>query len=135
MCLNENGFENVIALPFDLTAFSKLAELKTEIEKHVSTIDVLINNAGALVNKPFTELDENDFDWCFNANTKGPFFLIKQLMPLFAKNAHIVNIGSMGGVQGSVKFPGLSAYSSSKAALAVLTECLAEEYKETGLEI
>ncbi len=134
LCLNESGFENVIALPFDLTAFSKLAELKTEIEKHVSTIDILINNAGALVNKPFTELDENDFDRCFNANTKGPFFLIKQLMPLFAKNTHIVNIGSMGGVQGSVKFPGLSAYTSSKGALAILTECLAEEYKETGLK-
>ena len=49
------------------------------------------------------------------------------------RKLHVVNIGSMGGVQGSVKFPGLSAYSSSKAALANLTECLAEEYKETPI--
>ena len=46
------------------------------------------------------------------------------------QNAHIVNIGSMGGFQGSAKFKGLSLYSSSKGALAILSECLAEELKE-----
>jgi len=47
-------------------------------------------------------------------------------------SGHVVNISSMGGVQGSVKFAGLSAYSSSKGALITLTELLAEEYKEHG---
>ena len=46
--------------------------------------------------------------------------------------SHVVIISSMGGIQGSVKFPGLSAYSSSKAAVINLTELLAEEYKESG---
>ena len=41
-------------------------------------------------------------------------------------------ISSMGGIQGSAKFPGLAAYSSSKGAVITLTELLAEEYKETG---
>jgi NAD(P)-dependent dehydrogenase (short-subunit alcohol dehydrogenase family) len=45
---------------------------------------------------------------------------------------HVLTVSSMGGVQGSVKFPGLSAYSSSKGAVITLTELLAEEYKETG---
>ena len=61
------------------------------------------------------------------------FKLTQELLPKFSNNAHIVNISSVGGVQGSVKFSGLSAYSSSKAALVALTECLAEEYKETDL--
>jgi NAD(P)-dependent dehydrogenase (short-subunit alcohol dehydrogenase family) len=49
------------------------------------------------------------------------------------EKTHIVNISSIGGFQGSVKFPGLSAYSSSKAALVCLTECLAEEFKDKNI--
>ena len=43
-----------------------------------------------------------------------------------------MNVSSMGGIQGSIKFPGLAAYSSSKGAIITLTELLAEEYKENG---
>jgi NAD(P)-dependent dehydrogenase (short-subunit alcohol dehydrogenase family) len=49
--------------------------------------------------------------------------------------SHIVNIGSMGGFQGSAKFAGLSAYSASKAALHNFTECLAEELKERKISV
>jgi NAD(P)-dependent dehydrogenase (short-subunit alcohol dehydrogenase family) len=56
--------------------------------------------------------------------------LTRQLLPFFSKGSHVVNISSIGAVQGSVKFPGLAAYSSSKGALLTLTELLAEEYKE-----
>lgn len=51
------------------------------------------------------------------------------------EGGHIVNISSMGGFQGSVKFPGLSAYSASKGALAILTECLAEELKDKNIKV
>ena len=49
------------------------------------------------------------------------------------KGAHVVSISSMGGIQGSLKFGGLAAYSSSKGALITLSEILAEEYKERGI--
>ena len=49
------------------------------------------------------------------------------------KKGHVVNIASMGGIQGSLKFSGLSAYSSTKGALITLTECLAEEYKNKNV--
>jgi 3-oxoacyl-[acyl-carrier protein] reductase len=49
--------------------------------------------------------------------------------------SHIVNIGSMGGFQGSSKFAGLSAYSSSKSALAGLSECLAEEFQDHNIKV
>lgn len=117
----ENGnFEDVL-LPLILGKMDK--------------IDVLINNAGFLINKPFEQMDTVDFDRIFSMNVKSIFFLTKVLLPFFSRDAHIVNIGSMGGVQGSVKFPGLSLYSASKGAVAVLTECLAEELKERGIRV
>jgi len=95
-------------------------------------IDILINNAGALVNKPFRELTNDDIKYVYNVNVFSIIKLTRDLMPSFSGDAHIINISSVGGVQGSVKFPGLSVYSSSKGALTIITECLAEEFKETS---
>lgn len=89
--------------------------------------NVLINNAGTIVKKPFGAISEKELKDVYQTNVFSPFLLISELLPFFHTNAHIVNIGSMGGFQGSSKFAGLSAYSSSKAALAGLSECLAEE--------
>ena len=55
--------------------------------------------------------------------------LTKSLLPFFHENSHIINISSVGGINGSSKFPGLSSYSSSKGALNILTEVLAVEFK------
>jgi len=98
-------------------------------------IDVLINNAGVLVNKPFMDLDESDFVEMLQSNYIGHVRMIQSTVPLMAQGAHIVNIGSMGGFQGSVKFAGLSAYSASKAALHTLTECLALELADRQIKV
>jgi len=119
---------------FDLVS-SNYQSLKEEIENELKSVDILINNAGALVNKNFNDLSESDFDLIFNTNVKAVFKLTQTLLPLINKNAHIVNISSMGGVQGSAKFPGLSLYSASKGAVSILTECLAEELKEQSIAV
>ncbi|HVS91906.1 MAG TPA: SDR family oxidoreductase [Mucilaginibacter sp.] len=98
-------------------------------------IDILVNNAGALVNKPFIETDEADFVDMLQSNFLGHMRVIQNLLPLMPVNAHILNIGSMGGFQGSVKFPGLAAYSASKAALHTLTECLAQELSDRQIKV
>lgn len=121
-------------IPFDLIS-GDYTGLVTKIRAIVGGIDILINNAGALVNKPFNDISSEDFDRVLNTNFKGPFFLIQQLLPSLNRGAHIVNISSMGGFQGSVKFPGLSVYSSSKGALATLTECLALELSPLGISV
>lgn len=120
----------------DLTE-PQLPDELTERLKAVGRVDVLINNAGFLVAKPFREISAGDWDRCYRTNVYGPFHMVQQLYPWLEKSemAHVVNIGSMGGVQGSAKFAGLSAYSSSKAALLGLTECLAEELKETNIRV
>lgn len=100
------------------------------IKQHVSRVDILINNAGTLVNKPFELISPEEITRTFEVNYIAPALLIRNLLPqLKAGQAHVINIGSMGGVQGSFKFSGLSHYSASKAALSVLTECLAQEFQ------
>ncbi|MFK5854527.1 MAG: SDR family oxidoreductase [Bacteroidota bacterium] len=98
-------------------------------------VDILINNAGYLVNKPFAELTMDDWQKSFDVNLFGSVKLIKILFPHFNRKetSHIVNISSMGGVQGTIKFPGLSAYSSSKASVNVLTESLAAEFENENI--
>lgn len=95
-------------------------------------VDVLINNAGRLLNKPFSETTAEEFENVYKVNVFGVAEITKAVLPMMGKEGHVVTVSSMGGVQGSMKFPGLSAYSSSKGAVITLTELLAEEYKETG---
>lgn len=91
------------------------------------TFNILINNAGTLINKSFLETTANDFAQMFEANVLGHVNMVKNLFGFMQKQGHIVNIGSMGGFHGSAKFEGLAAYSASKAALHNLTECFAQE--------
>ncbi len=126
--------ENLFLASFDLKEkdFSGLVKF---ISEQLGTVDILINNAGLLVNKPFLKLTDSDFDDIFNVNVKAVFKLSKGLVPKMNKNSHIVNISSMGGVQGSVKFPGLSLYSAAKGALAVLSESMALELSERKISV
>ncbi len=98
-------------------------------------VDVLINNAGALVNKPFTQTTETDLVEMLQSNYLAHARIIQTILPFMNEGGHIVNIGSMGGFQGSVKFPGLAAYSASKAALHTLTECLAYELADRKISV
>ena len=130
---NELKSENFHYLGFDLSTDDYKKELIPFVRKHFIKVDILINNAGMLINKTLGEMSGEDLDQIFNINVRSPFRLVRDLLPNYSNNAHIVNISSMGGVQGSVKFPGLSLYSASKAALAVFTECLAEEFKSRNI--
>lgn len=122
--------ENIIPLRFDLSKENIFAKLLPQIKRNFhSKVDVLMNNAAGIINRPFHKITQKDFESIYRVNVFAAAELTRCIIPLM-KSGHILNIVSMGGVQGSVKFPGLSAYSSSKGALAILTECLAEEYKE-----
>lgn len=121
-------------LPGDLTHQDFRSEIVAKA-KDLGGIDILVNNAGLLINKKVEDFTREDFDSLFNINVKSAFFLTQSLIPLFNKAAHVLNISSMGGYQGSLKFPGLSLYSAAKAALAVLTESLAEELKEYSVRV
>jgi len=111
------------------------AALAPFIKQQLGHVDILINNAGVLINKPFLETSPQEFADLLQTNVIGHFNMIQHILPFMESGAHIVNIGSMGGFQGSVKFPGLAAYSSSKGALHTLTECLAFELADRGIKV
>jgi len=119
----------VMPIDLDLTE----SEYYNSLDKYLSSfknIDILINNAGYLVNKPFEETTLKDFQDVYSTNVFSVAMLTKKIIGFMSESSNVVNISSVGGVQGSMKFAGLSAYSSSKAALNILTEMLAEEYKD-----
>lgn len=105
------------------------------LKERLGTIDILINNAGSLINKSFITTTPADLAEMLESNVMSHFKMIQNTLPLMKSGSHIVNIGSMGGFQGSVKFPGLAAYSASKAALHTLTECLAFELADQGIKV
>jgi len=116
----------------DITDARDIKKVGAFVAEHWKHVDILINNSGYLVSKPFSKLKLEDFQDSYAVNVFGAAMLTKTVLPFMKKEGHVVNISSMGGVQGSAKFPGLAAYSSSKGAIITLTEVLAEEYKETG---
>jgi len=114
----------------DVSQTSDLKKVTEFVKKNWKKVDILINNAGKLINKPFTELTTEDFLDVYKVNVFGVAEITKNMIPFLVKNSHVVTISSMGGIQGSMKFPGLAAYSSAKGAVITLSELLAEEYKE-----
>lgn len=127
----------IISFPHDLSLLQFDTLINFLKEKSITSIDVLINNAGHLVNEPFENISKEDLQAAYNTNVFAPYLLTQSLLPFLKQShhPHIINISSIGGIQGSVKFAGLSAYSSSKGALSILTECLAEEFKEINIKV
>lgn len=123
------------SIPADLTSEDAVGQLVRTVASEYNGIDALINNAGALINKPFEHLSLDDWRSQIDSNLISAVNITKQLLPYFNTKAHILNISSMGGFQGSVKFPGLSAYSVSKGALSILTECLSTELAERNIRV
>ncbi len=130
-------FENnsqLIILPMDIAKPGDLDMIPGAL-RNWKKVDVLYNNAGFLINKPFTEILETDIDYSIAVNYRAPFRIIQLVLDKMDSDSHIVNITTMGAVQGSVKFPGLASYSSSKAGIVTLTELLAQEFNENQPKI
>lgn len=131
--IRDLNLDNVTAFAFDLSKEADYKRVEDFITSNWKQVDVLINNAGTLLNKPFSETAMVDFEAVYKTNVFGVAEMTRIVLPFMNKGSHVVTISSMGGVQGSMKFAGLAAYSSSKGAVITLTELLAQEYNETGI--
>ena len=125
--------ENVTCLSVDLSKEADLEKISNFLSATWKKVDVIINNAGAIINKPFAQTSVADFRKTYEVNVFGIVSLTQIALPYLKSGSHVVTISSMGGIQGSIKFAGLSAYSSSKGAVITLAELLSEEYKEQGI--
>ncbi|MDN3619246.1 SDR family oxidoreductase [Polaribacter undariae] len=128
--LSEFNHKNITLISVDLSENSDLEKVTDFVKNNWQQVDILINNAGKLINKPFTDLSSDDFLEVYKVNVFAVAEITKLMIPFMQKGSHVVTISSMGGIQGSMKFPGLAAYSSAKGAVITLSELLAEEYKE-----
>jgi len=134
--LNSINNDLLTVQPLDLTKATE-ADIYNSVAAHSDKLDILIHNAAILINRPFQETSHEVWQQTFETNVFSAVKVSRALIPLLKNSSipHIIHIGSMGGFQGSSKFPGLSAYSASKAALASLTECMAEELKTDGIHV
>lgn len=147
--LNEFHDTKVIAISRNVVQLEKIesknlqiikADLVTQFEFVLSEIgnqkiDGLLNNAAVLIKKNIHQLTYKDFEDIYRINVFVPFNLSTRLSKQFNKSAHIVNIGSMGGFENSIKFPEMLFYSSSKAALHCLSQCLSVEFKDLDIKV
>ena len=127
--LNSIASKNLQIIQGDLT--SEIDRIIEEIG--MTKIDGLLNNAGIIIKKDIHSLTYDDFQSVFQTNVFVPFNLSVRLLNNYNSGAHIINIGSMGGFENTLKFPEMVFYSSSKSALHCLSQCLAVEFK--GLDV
>jgi 3-oxoacyl-[acyl-carrier protein] reductase len=133
----EGSVENSILyrhVQFDWTDFGSLNQILNEVLEGFK-FDIVINNAGYIGQENILNATLEEFNAHMKVNVWNVLELVRMLIQSsnLNKGAHIVNIGSMGGVQGSSKFEGLFSYSASKAALAALTESLDAEFGSDSL--
>ncbi len=125
--------QKITCLSIDLSVEVDLEKVTQFLEHTWKKVDVIIHNAGSLLHKPFDQISGEEFENIYKVNVFGVANLTRVCIPYLSKGSHVVTISSMGGIQGSMKFAGLAAYSSSKGAVITLSELLAEEYKERGI--
>jgi short-subunit dehydrogenase len=125
--------QNITCLSIDISNPEELLQVESFINSTWKKVDVLIHNAGSLLHKQFMQITSEEFQNIYKVNVFAVAELTKICIPFMEKGSHVVTISSMGGIQGSMKFAGLAAYSSSKGAVITLSELLAEEYKEQGI--
>ena len=131
--LDNLKLKNIETLSVDVCNQDDLQKVSKYLSEHWGDVDILIHNAGFLINKPFESLTKDDFLRVYDVNVFGVAALTQICIPYLKKGSHVVTISSMGGIQGSLKFPGLAAYSSAKGAVITLSELLAEEYKSAEI--
>ena len=122
-------------LPFDLSGDNISQFVNEKVKPVFPHVDALVNNAAVLINKPFEMITREDLLNVYSVNVFAVFSIVQSLLPLMREGSHIVNISSMGGITKTQKFPGLTAYSSSKGALSIFTECLAVELQARKISV
>jgi len=126
--------EHIHTLAVDITSEQSREDITKHMTDHGLTLDGIVHNAGLLINKPFSDLSNDDWQRQLDVNLLAPVFLTRDLLKFLNSGSHILNISSMGGFQGSSKFPGLTGYSVAKGSLSIFSECLPGELKDRNIK-
>lgn len=131
----QKTYSKLLTVQLDISSPDSWLELFNTVPNQGGRVDKLVINAGTLINAPFNQVSEEQLIQVYRTNVIGPHLLIGKLSPYYTSGTHVLTIGSVGGVTGSLKFSGLSAYSPTKGALSILTEVLAEELKSVDVRV
>jgi NAD(P)-dependent dehydrogenase (short-subunit alcohol dehydrogenase family) len=137
----EGGDAHVVEL--DVTDHDSIKSAVAHAETEVGSIDILINNSGVSTTQRIQDVSEADYDFVFNTNTKGAFFVAQEIgkrMLARAKGAapgtftggRIINIASMAGLK---VLPQIGVYCMSKAAVVQMTKAMALEWGRFGINV
>lgn len=108
----------------DTASLTDIAALSERVRGELGWIDALFINAGFSKLTPFEQVTEAEYDLTFATNTRGPYFTVQRLAPLVRDGGSLVFTTS---VADEVGYPGMSAYSGSKAALRSFAQVFAAE--------
>jgi len=130
----EETKRKVLPLPLDLAREGKIERLVQVVLKEFGRIDVLVNNAGTTVRKPFLEITEKEFDDVVHLNLRAVFFLTQAVVGemIKQKRGKIINIASLGS---QIGLRNISAYTATKGGIASLTRTLALELAAHNINV
>jgi 3-oxoacyl-[acyl-carrier protein] reductase len=130
----DSAGKNALFIECDISSVESVKHLVTKTVEAFGTIDILINNAGIVRQKPISETSEEEWSAVINTNLKGPFLLTREVLPIFEKHVKgkIINIASIAGIIG---FENLSAYCASKGGIISMTRSLALEFAPKNINV
>ncbi len=122
------------AFPCDVSKKSDVDSMVQGVVSEYGTVDILVGSAGIMINKPFEEYSENDWDRIISTNLKGNFLLSQALIPIMKKKKYgkVIFMASITGVNA---FPNALPYCVSKSGLIMLAKALAAEFAKDGINV
>jgi NAD(P)-dependent dehydrogenase (short-subunit alcohol dehydrogenase family) len=116
----------------DLAEVAVVRRLFDEAIRAFGRVDIVVNNAGMIVKKPFIEITEADFDRSFAINAKAAFFVMQEAAKRISDNGRVINIGTTLLAATTANY---SVYAGSKAPLEDFTRALAREIGARGVTV
>jgi NAD(P)-dependent dehydrogenase (short-subunit alcohol dehydrogenase family) len=134
----EGGAASVVAL--DVTDLSGIAKAVAQAEQETGPIDILVNNSGVSTTQRLVDVKPDDYDFMFNTNVKGSFFVAQAVAQAMIKRAkldpqrqaRIINIASMAGLKVLAQ---IGVYCMSKAAVVQMTKAMALEWGRYNINV
>jgi len=137
----EGGDAHVIEL--DVTDQASIKAAVAHAETEVGSIDILVNNSGVSTTQRIQDVSERDYDFVFDTNVKGAFFVAQEVgkrmlaraqgsAPGAFTGGRIINVASMAGLR---VLPKIGIYCMSKAAVIQMTRAMAQEWGRFGINV
>jgi 3-oxoacyl-[acyl-carrier protein] reductase len=126
------GGGEALAVAADISSRVQFEALVSATIDHFGSWDVLVNNAGIALVKPFGEVSENEFDRSFQVNVKGTFHGCQLALERMADGGRVINISSSTT---GLMLPGYGVYDATKGAIEAMSRVISKEFGRRGITV